>query len=126
MTMRDNWRKCNRSKCLLGTAAVLAVVAMVAEGLAAGRVEKQRQAERLVHEALAHESLGLTEQRNRLLAEASATAPDYAPANWHQGRIRVGRKINGDCGNRTSGGERKRPTRWPASWPWPIGAHRTG
>lgn len=91
MTMRDNWRKCYRSKCLLGTAAVLAVVAMVAEGSAAGRVEKQRQAERLVHEALAHESLGLTEQRNRLLAEASATAPDYAPANWHQGRIRIGK-----------------------------------
>ncbi|MCL4202055.1 MAG: hypothetical protein KJ000_06155 [Pirellulaceae bacterium] len=91
MTMRDNWRKCNRSNCLLGPAAVLAVVAMVAEGSAAGRVEKQRQAERLVHQALAHESLGLTEQRDRLLAEASAKAPDYAPANWHQGRIRIGK-----------------------------------
>lgn len=92
MGMHRNWvRPSNRIGQMLRLAAGLAVVMLVAEGRASSRVEKQRRAEQLVCEALAHESLGLTEQRDRLLAEASATAPDYAPANWHQGRIRIGR-----------------------------------
>jgi hypothetical protein len=53
-------------------------------------MEKQRQAEQLVREALAHESLGLSTTRQKLLATALDTDPDFAPANWHQGRIKIG------------------------------------
>ncbi len=60
------------------------------EGVAAHNGDRHQQAEHLVREALAHQSLGLNGQRDQLLAEAHSTDPDYPPANWHQGRVKIG------------------------------------
>jgi hypothetical protein len=78
-------------KRLLAWIIASLMCAIAVDGIAAGRRDNQQQAEQLVREALAHQTLGLNDQRDRLLAEANATAPDYPPANWHQGRVRVGR-----------------------------------
>jgi hypothetical protein len=76
---------------LLAWTIAMMVCPIASDAIAAGRRDQQRQAEQLVREALAHQALGLNAQRDRLLAEASSTAPDYPPANWHQGRVRIGR-----------------------------------
>jgi len=70
--------------------AGLVFTVLSSDGNAATRVDKQRRAEQLVQEALAHESLGLSEDRHRLLNEALDAAPEFAPANWHQGRVKIG------------------------------------
>ncbi len=59
-----------------------------AEGVAATKAEKRRQAEKLVSEALAREVYGATHERQALLEQAAAVAPDYAPAYWHRGFVR--------------------------------------
>lgn len=64
--------------------------AVLPKGLAEHNRGRQQQAEQLVREALAHQSLGLNAQRDRLLAEAIAADPDYPPAHWHQGRVKIG------------------------------------
>ncbi|MDA1050734.1 MAG: polymorphic toxin-type HINT domain-containing protein [Planctomycetota bacterium] len=50
----------------------------------------RESAKQLVAEALHREIYGLQSDRDRLLAEAVAADPDYAPARWHQGFLRVG------------------------------------
>ncbi|HUG67606.1 MAG TPA: polymorphic toxin-type HINT domain-containing protein [Pirellulaceae bacterium] len=47
-------------------------------------------AAQLVAEALHREVYGLQSDRNRLLAEAATLDPNYAPARWHRGFVRVG------------------------------------
>jgi hypothetical protein len=66
--------------------------ALLSEGIAAHRGDRYQQAEGLVREALAHQVLGLSHERDRLLAEAHSTDPDYPPAHWHQGRVKIGDK----------------------------------
>jgi hypothetical protein len=60
------------------------------EGLAATKAEKRRQAEQLVSEALYREMYGLSGERDKLLEQAAAMAPDFAPAFWHRGYVRKG------------------------------------
>lgn len=50
----------------------------------------RESARQLVSEALHREIYGLQSDRDRLLAEALIADPDYAPARWHQGFVRVG------------------------------------
>ncbi|MBI2481038.1 MAG: hypothetical protein HYV60_21105 [Planctomycetia bacterium] len=47
-------------------------------------------AEQLVAEALHRQVYGLQSDRDRLLAEAVHVDPNYGPARWHQGFVRVG------------------------------------
>ncbi|REK09838.1 MAG: hypothetical protein DWQ37_17140 [Planctomycetota bacterium] len=53
--------------------------------------EKAPSPESLVHEALVADLNGATQDRDRLLAEALELDPDYAPARWQSGYLRVGR-----------------------------------
>lgn len=80
--------------------AVLAAAVLAAFGSpAVTRAENRQQAEQLVREALSHEMLGLGDARQRLLEAAVEAAPDYAPAQWHQGRVCVDgdwRAVDGD------------------------------
>lgn len=55
---------------------------------AATKAEKTKAAEQLVREALGREVFGQQAERDRLLRDANEQAPDYAPAKWHQGRVR--------------------------------------
>jgi hypothetical protein len=70
---------------LAGVAAAAA-----ADGLASTKAEKRRQAEQLVSEALSREVYGQSRERDQLLEEAAALAPDFAPAFWHRGFVRSG------------------------------------
>jgi hypothetical protein len=63
---------------------------VAAESIAATKAEKRRQAEQLVSEALYREVYGLEEEREKLLEQAAAAAPDFAPAFWHRGYVRSG------------------------------------
>jgi len=63
---------------------------VTAEGVAATKAEKRRQAEQLVSEALVREVYGAVDERQALLEQAAAIAPDYAPAFWHRGYVRQG------------------------------------
>jgi hypothetical protein len=78
------------SATLLFFAAGWVLCAVLPEEVAAHHGDRRQQAEQLVREALAHQSLGLNGQRDRLLAEAQSTDPDYPPAHWHQGRVKIG------------------------------------
>jgi hypothetical protein len=60
------------------------------ESWASTKAEKRRQAEQLVSEALSREVYGRTSERDRLLEQAAALAPDFAPAFWHRGYVRSG------------------------------------
>jgi hypothetical protein len=63
--------------------------------------------ERLVRDSLEAEVRGHTGERNRLLAEALAIDPNYAPARWHSGHVRIGEewvKID-EVPKRTAGDE---------------------
>jgi hypothetical protein len=70
----------------------MAVVAAgaVTESLASTKAEKRRQAEQLVAEALSREVYGQSRERDELLQQAAALAPDLAPAFWHRGFVRSG------------------------------------
>ncbi|MGE0755889.1 MAG: polymorphic toxin-type HINT domain-containing protein [Pirellulaceae bacterium] len=49
-------------------------------------------ADELVQEALHREIYGLVDQRDTLLAKALARDPDFGPAQWQIGRLRIGRQ----------------------------------
>ncbi len=71
----------------------LAAVAIL--GLAwddAAHAAEQPVASELVSEALHREVYGLQADRTRLLATAVSADPNYAPARWHQGFVRLGRQ----------------------------------
>ncbi len=55
---------------------------------AASKAEKRKVAEELVKEALQRETLGMKDERSRLLEQAAEASPDYAPAMWHRGYVR--------------------------------------
>ena len=78
----------SRSMFLLFTSIVL-----VSSSLhAATRAERNRAAEDLVQEALHREVYGLNQDREKLLSEAMEAVPDFAPARWHQGDVKFGKK----------------------------------
>lgn len=56
---------------------------------AASKAEKQKAAEQLVQEALHREIYGLSDEREQLLKQALEQTPDYAPAMWHLGYVKV-------------------------------------
>ncbi len=55
---------------------------------AANEPEPGNDAERLVQEALHREIFGLSAERQQLLDEAAEVDPQYAPAQWHRGKVR--------------------------------------
>ncbi len=74
------------SRCV--TAALsCAIVATPFAAQAAARGDSLNKATSLVREALHREVYGAASERAKLLKEAEATAPDYAPAKWHQGLV---------------------------------------
>jgi len=60
--------------------------------LAANRAERQRASADLVSSALASELAGENDRRMTKLGEALENTPDYAPALWHAGYVRSGKK----------------------------------
>lgn len=59
---------------------------------AANRAERQRASAKLVSAALESELEGANDQRTSQLGEALESTPDYAPALWHAGYVRAGKK----------------------------------
>ncbi len=60
--------------------------------LAATKAERQRASAALVSKALESELAGANDQRMTQLGEALESTPDYAPALWHAGYVRSGKK----------------------------------
>lgn len=85
------------------TLRLLAIAALVAflGGHRAGAAPREQRggsegkgtakADELVGEALAREAYGLAGERDRLLRQALALNPDYAPARWHTGHVKLGK-----------------------------------
>ena len=71
----------------LASLALLAVFGSAATELPA---QDRAAAKQFVAEALHREIYGLQPDRDRLLAAAIVADPNYAPARWHQGFVRVG------------------------------------
>jgi pretoxin HINT domain-containing protein len=57
-----------------------------------GLTAAESEAAALVRQALDNELAGDGAARERLLREATVVAPDYAPARWHLGAVRVGKE----------------------------------
>ena len=77
------------SKLLLQVGAGLGLLLGLA-GTARSQSAAVGQAEDLVRRALWAEVAGQAKVRSDLLQAAVRTAPDYAPAQWHRGYVRVG------------------------------------
>lgn len=80
-----SWR--SRSTVVQSFAVLIASLGLVNAQVAA---RDRESAEQLVAEALHREIYGLQSDRDRLLAKAMAVDPEYGPARWHQGFVRVG------------------------------------
>lgn len=80
--MSKQWRTALRGVLALSGAL------MVSTSWGAKPGELRREAEQLVAEALFHESLGLDDDRARLLAEAEQKSPAAANIQWAQGRVK--------------------------------------
>ncbi|HEY4308152.1 MAG TPA: polymorphic toxin-type HINT domain-containing protein [Pirellulales bacterium] len=82
-----------------GAAFSLLVVALSALARGADRAQSSAAktddstspAAKLVREALEAETVGDAERRAAYLADALKADPDYAPAHWHSGEVRVGK-----------------------------------
>ncbi|MBC8352585.1 MAG: HEAT repeat domain-containing protein [Planctomycetes bacterium] len=74
------------------TAVVSVVLLNTSFGIVAAEIaaSDRESAKQLVAEALHREIYGPRSDRDRLLAEAVVADPNYAPARWHQGFVRVG------------------------------------
>ena len=76
--------------------ALLAVVAIVSCNVSTGfgstKEFRAKQAARLVQEALHREIDGLNQERDALLTDALRQLPNFAPAMWHRGFVRVGKR----------------------------------
>lgn len=77
-----------RSVCLM----VAGVVLLTNGGTvrSAPKESQQQDAEGVVKEALHRELYGLQSDRQRLLDEAARISPEYGPAQWHRGFVRMG------------------------------------
>lgn len=80
--MSKKWRLTLRG-CI-----ALCAVAGASPVLGASPGELRKEAEGLVAEALFHESLGMNDERAKLLAEAEAKSPGAANIQWAQGRVK--------------------------------------
>jgi hypothetical protein len=67
----------------------LAVLGNVSLAFAWDQSAQRLEAEGLVEEALHREIYGQDEKRDELLAKAAQTSPDYSPAHWHRGEVRL-------------------------------------
>jgi hypothetical protein len=85
-----SWRA--RGVVLLWVAAAFAAGSLLsllpARGADTADAKVAQQAEDVVREALQREVYGLDHDRQELLSTAGNTAPDFAPARWHQGYVR--------------------------------------
>jgi hypothetical protein len=77
------WRALWRASLITISAGGIA-----ASASAAPPNQQRRAAEQLDTEALFHESLGLNEQRDKLLAEAEQAAPEVAAVRWARGQVK--------------------------------------
>ncbi len=66
-----------------------AVCSLVTQMLAAPSVEEKRTVRRLVDHALQYEADGQTSSKQTLLDEALKQLPDFAPARWQSGFVKV-------------------------------------
>ena len=81
----------DRGKMFLVGAPVVvgAVCCLVAHALAAPSAEQKRAARQLVEHALEHEASGEVSSKQTLLAEALKQLPDFAPARWQSGFVKL-------------------------------------
>jgi len=85
------------------------VLAVSSKGIAATKGEKQREADRLIREALNREIYGLDSQRQQLLTRALELVPNHAAARWHTGHVQVGNQwFKVDEFRETQGQKRRR------------------
>lgn len=80
--------RCMRSLVILVTAIAL----LTATGTvnSAPKDSQQQDAEGVVKEALHRELYGMQSDRQRLLDEAARLSPEYGPAQWHRGFVKMG------------------------------------
>ncbi|QDU29888.1 hypothetical protein ETAA8_50040 [Anatilimnocola aggregata] len=69
-------------------AAWVFIAAGSAKAVDTGGAAAEKSAENAVREALQREVYGLDGDRQTLLSKATSTAPDFAPARWHQGYVK--------------------------------------
>lgn len=92
MLRRGSNRRASMEFASFTSQALLAVAVacgLTATGWAAAGREARREAEKLVRNALRYESGDLGAARGELLESALQRAPEYAPAQWHSGHVRV-------------------------------------
>jgi len=80
----------SRRSFTMTTRLFVLLIASIAIVSAESAASDREDAEQLVAEALHREIYGLQADRDRLLAKATVVDPNYAPARWHQGFVRVG------------------------------------
>jgi hypothetical protein len=78
------------ARALLVPASVIVVLSNHGLVTSATKDSQSQDVEGVVKEALHRELYGLQADRQRLLDEAAKRAPDYAPAQWHRGYVRMG------------------------------------
>lgn len=71
--------------------AVAVPLTLVSLASAAKRGEQRDDAQAFVTEALQNEIYGLDQQRSDLLDAATSRDPDFKPAYWHRGYVRINR-----------------------------------
>jgi hypothetical protein len=82
-----------KRRLVLGAALVgLGWFSISTAAQAAGKAERKREAAALVSAALQSELAGENDQRAAQLGEALEKTPDFAPALWHAGYVRAGKK----------------------------------
>ncbi len=74
---------------VVGLAVGMTCLAARSSAADQGATDKTAPAERLVHEALLADLDGKQDERARLLAAALAADPEYAPARWQSGYVRL-------------------------------------
>ena len=75
---------------LLGISLLCLSLVMASHPRCALSGDDVARAKQLVDNALEAEALGKTGERQKLLEQAVAFAPDYAPARWHSGYVQSG------------------------------------
>jgi len=94
---------------IFGVVTLSIVFAVSSKGTAATKVEKQREADQLIREALNREIYGMHGQRQQLLARALELVPNHAAPLWHTGHVRVGNQwFKVDEFRETQGQKRRR------------------
>ena len=93
--MRHQLSSCSAACWILSAAILLAAILLITPCVSAQQRDADSapsEAEALVKEALQAEIAGDSASREALLERALAVSPDYAPANWHLGRVHDGNR----------------------------------